>query len=208
MPTLTDILETQRILGNLLYSHWLSEELFSFSWFSIVIPIIIFSAMFVILVDKSRLRELILYGSLLAIAYSFIYPIATTMILWQFQINLIPYIQNLVPFAFIFHPILHIIAYQYASSWKSFAITNTIAAGLFAFVALPIYVWLKVFQAYNWNYLYSFILAWGISFIARAVVIWLANIEQRHSEQPSRASLSPTLQPAMKLLNQDDENEQ
>ncbi|VBB09158.1 Hypothetical protein LUCI_4444 [Lucifera butyrica] len=201
-----DIVETQRLLANLLYSHWLSEELFSFSWFTIVIPMVVLSGMFVILVDKSRLRELILYGSILAVAYGLIYPIASTMTLWQFQNNLIPYALDLVPFAFIFHPILHIFAYQYASSWKSFAITNTISAGLFAFVALPVYVWLKVIQFYNWNYLYSFILAWGISFIARAVVIWLADIEQRHSTQPNQVSLSPRIQPAMKLL-EDDENE-
>lgn len=207
MATLTDIVETQRLLGNLLYAHWLSEELFSFGWFSIAIPTVVFIAMFVILVDKSRLRELILYGSLLAMAYGFIYPIASNMLLWQYQVNLIPYVQNLVPFAYIFHPILHIFAYQYASTWKSFMITNTIASGLFAFVALPVYVWLEVFQSYNWNYLYSFILAWSISFIARAVVIWLANIEQSHSTQSRRVSLSPTLQPAMKLFDQDEENE-
>lgn len=207
MATLTDIVETQRLLGNLLYTHWLSEELFSLGWFSIAIPTVVFIAMFVILVDKNRLRELILYGSLLAMAYGFIYPIATNMLLWQYQVNFIPYVQNLVPFAFIFHPILHIFAYQYASTWKSFLITNTIASGLFAFVALPVYVWLKIFQAYNWNYLYSFILAWGISVVARAVVIWLANIEQSHSTQSRRASLTPTLQPAMKLFDQDDENE-
>jgi len=208
MSTLTSILETQRILGSLLYSHWLSEELFSFSWFSMAIPMVILAVLFVILVDKSRLRELILFGSILALSYSFVYSIAIPMTLWQFQSNLIPYDQNLIPFAFIFHPILHIFAYQYASSWKSFAITNTIAAALFAFVALPVYIWVKVAQFYNWNYLYSFILAWTISFMARAVTIWLASIEQRHSTQPSRAALSPTLQPAMKPLNQDDEKEQ
>jgi hypothetical protein len=206
MPTLTDIIEAQQILGNLLYSHWISQELFSFGWFTIVIPTVILSVVFVILVDKSRLRELILYGAILATAYAFIYPIAITMTLWQFQNNFIPYALNLIPFAFIFHPILHIFAYQYASSWKNFAITNTISAALFAFVALPIYVWLKVVQFYNWSYLYSFIVAWSVSFIARAVVIWLANIEQRYSTQLDRASLSTGLQPAMKLF-EDDESE-
>lgn len=206
MPTMVDIVEAQRVLGTLLYSHWLSQELFSFSWFMIVIPMVLLPAIFVVLVDKSRLRELILYGTILATAYAYVYSIANALTLWQYLNNFIPYTLNLVPFAFVFHPILHILAYQYSSSWKGFAIANTVAAALFAFVALPIYAWLNVIEFYHWNYLYSFILAWGISFIARSVVIWLANIEQKHATRQNRASLSPSLQPAMKMF-EDDENE-
>lgn len=208
MPTFTEINDATLALWNLLYPHWLSVELFSPSWFAIVIPMILMYVVFFVFIDKSRLRELILYGSLLAVSFGYIDIVGTTMFLWEYKTHFLPFIPSLIPLSYTIHPIVHVFAYQFAASWRSFAITNTLASLFFAFIAQPLYVWLQVFHLQNWNYFYSFVLSWGIAFLARAVVIWLANIEQKHAIQQSRTSLSPELQPAMKLLDQDDKTKE
>ncbi|HWR41722.1 CBO0543 family protein [Sporomusa sp.] len=188
------------------YALWISKELFSFSWFVILISIIgIYTTMF-IFIDRSRLREIIFYGSLLTVSFGFMDVVGTTMGFWAYKTHFLPLIPSLLPVSYTLHPILHLLGYQYTNSWKSFAIVNTLISLYFAFVAQPIYVWAGILWLGGWTYLYSFITTMGITFFARAVVIWLANIEQKHATQPSRESLFPKLQPALKQFDKEDDN--
>jgi hypothetical protein len=168
--------------------------------------ILIYTALY-LLIDRSRLRELLLYGSLLTVSFGYIDIAATDMGLWNYKVHFLPFKASLIPFTYTVHPIIHLFAYQYTSSWRSFIITNTLATAFFAFVAQPFYVWAHILWLGNWSYLYSFIMAGAVTFLARAVVIWLANIEQNHAPQHSRISLAPELQPAMKPFDRDNENE-
>jgi hypothetical protein len=208
MPTFTELNNAIVNLWNVLYTRWLSEELFSFNWFLIVGTIIIMYAVFIKLIDKSRVREILLYGSFLAVSFGYIDVVGTTIGLWVYNTHLLPLNPSLFPFTYTLHPIIHVLAYQYSHSWRSFSIINTLATALLSFVGQPIYVGLQIVVLNNWNYFYTFIVSMVVTFLARAVVIWLANIEQKHSTEPSRANLVPKLQPAMKLMDQDDENEQ
>jgi hypothetical protein len=206
MPTFTELNDAIANLWNILYTRWLSEELFSFNWFFIVGTILIMYAVLIKLIDKSRLREILLYGSFLAVSFGYIDVTGATMGLWVYNTHFLPLNPSLFPFTYTLHPIIHVFAYQYASSWQSFSIINTLATLLLAFVGQPIYVGLQIVVLNNWNYFYTFVVSMVVTFFARAVVIWLANIEQKHATTPSRASLVPKLQPAMKLMEQDDEN--
>jgi hypothetical protein len=164
------------------YALWSSKELFSLSWWIIVITMTDIYTILFILIDRSRLRELLFYESLLAVSFGFIDVAATTIGIWMYKTHFIPFIPSLFPFTFTAHPILHLLVYQYTNSWKSFAIANTIMTLFFAFVVQPFYVWTGVLWLGGWTYLYSFITAMGITFFARAVVIWLIlSINMLHS---------------------------
>lgn len=206
MPTFGEISNMRNELWDLSFKHWLSEELFSPSWFIIVISMVMIYIVLVVLIDKSRLREIILFGSLLAVAFGYIDVVATNIGLWEYKTYFLPFTPSLFPFTYTMHPIIHLLIYQYTYSWRSFAIWNTLATGFFAFIAHPFYVWSQILWLGKWNYFYSFILGLIITTFVRAVVIWLANIEQKHVKEASRTSLMPKLQPALKLLHKDDEN--
>lgn len=193
-------------LWNLLFTRWLSEELFSFSWFVILGSMFLIYIALFLLIDKSRLREIILYGALLSVAFGYIDVIGTNVGLWEYKTHFLPFVPSLFPFTYTVHPIVHLLIYQYTDSWRSFAIWNTLGTVFFAFIAHPFYVWSQVLWLGKWNYVYSFILGVIITSFVRAVVIWLANIEQKHVKESSRASLLPKLQPVMKLSNEDNEN--
>lgn len=116
-----------------------------------------------------------------------------------------PFTPGIIPFTYT-HPIVHLLVYQYTSSWKSFSVANTFVSLFFAFVVQPISVWMGIVWLGGWTYLYSFFFIMGITFLARALVIWLANIEQKHATESSRISLSPKLQPAMKPFDKGNED--
>lgn len=202
METFTEVVNSTANLWKMLYSHWILVELFSSGWFIIVASIVFIYTVLIIFIDKSRLRELFLYGSLLAVTFNFIEMVATNTGLVAYKTKLLPFMSTPFPFTYTIHPIVHMLAYQYTSDWRSFAVINTIVTAFFAFVALPFYVWAGIFWLGHWSYIYSFILAVVSSSLARAVVIWLANAEQKHATELNRISLSPKLQPAMKPLDE------
>lgn len=204
MPTFTEVANETVNLWDTVYSRWVSEELFSFGWFVIVGSMAIIYTVLIIFIDKKRLRELFFYGSLLSVSFNFIEMAATNIGLVAYKIKLLPFVSTPFPFTYTIHPIIHMLAYQYSPDWRSFIIINTITTAFFAFIALPFYAWIGIFWLGHWSYFYSFILAAGSSFLARAFVLWLANIEQKHATEANRISLSPKLQPAMKPVDEDE----
>lgn len=206
MPSFYDAVDTIYKLWDIKYTLWISEELFSLSWFVILIAMIGTYTILFIFIDRSRLREILFYGSLLSVSFGYLEVVATTIGLWGYKTNFLPFAPGIVPFSYTL-PVPHLLVYQYTSSWKSFAIANTIMSLFFAFVVLPLYVWVGVLWLGGWNYVYAFIMTMIITFFVRAVVIWLANIEQNHATQRNRISLSPKLQPAMKLFDKENDNE-
>lgn len=192
-------------LWDVTYNRWLSEELFSLSWFVILINTIGIYTILFVYIDKKRLREILLYGSFIAVSFGYIEIASTSIGLWEYKTHFLPFVSGIIPFTYT-HPIVHLLVYQYTNSWKTFSVANTIVSLFFAFVIQPFSVWIGILWLGGWTYLYSFIVTMGITFFARALVIWLTNIEQKHAIEPSRASLSPKLQPAMKLLDKDNED--
>jgi len=191
-------------LWSMVYTRWFAEEVFSSSWFVIAGSMILIYTILILFIDKSRLREIFFYGSLLAVAFNFIEMVATNTGLLAYKTKLFPFISTPFPFTYTIHPIVHMLAYQYASDWRSFAVINTITTAFFAFIAQPIYVWAGVLWFGHWNYIYSFLLAGFSSTMARVFVLWLASIEQKNATETNRSSLSPKLQPAMKPLDEDE----
>lgn len=204
MQTFTEVANTTANLWSMIYSRWISEELFSSGWFIIAGSMAIIYIVLILFIDRGRLRELFFYGALLSVTFNFIEMNATNIGLVAYKVKLLPFVSTPFPFTYTMHPIIHMLAYQYAPDWRSFIILNTIVTAFFAFVVLPFYVWAGIFWLGHWSYIYSFILAAASSFLARAFILWLANIEQKYATEKNRSSLSPNLQPAMKPLDDDE----
>lgn len=159
-------------------------------------------------IDRSRLFEILLYGSLLAVSYGFLDVTGTTVGWWAYETRFVPLIPSLFPITYTLHPILNMAVYQLTFSWRSFLIWNTILTAFFAYVGLPIFVWLHILHLGNWNYTYSFIVALGTSTLAKAVIVWLIGLQEKGKQESQSESypLNSLFQPATKPLEKDDEN--
>lgn len=189
------------------YYRWVTVEFFSPSWLLLAATLAATGVALLVLIDRSRLREILLFGFLLAFLFGYTDTIATEYGLWEHKIRIVPVQASVFPFSHTMNPVFHMFAYQYGRTWRVFALLNTAAAAFFAFVAHPLYVWADVLWLGNWNHLYSFAYLVAVPLGVRAFVIWLVEVELRHATRAGRNAVSAALNPAMKLLGEDKDND-
>ncbi|SPF41251.1 conserved membrane hypothetical protein [Candidatus Desulfosporosinus infrequens] len=175
------VYETSRLLANQSYQHWVSQELFSFGWFLTIIVLAVVYTIWLKLVDKSKLRDLLLLGSLCAVGFLitdivFLSFFGTV----EFKIRLFPFDPPIFLVSVTKAPIVYMLVQQYTSSWKGYLLWASIGAAVLAFVLLPIYSLLGILQLHNWNYFYQFLLILTGGILARAALLWITGIEQIH----------------------------
>lgn len=201
MPTLEAIVETKKLLWTQLYAHWLSSELFTFTWWFGILFFLVCYVIWWKLVDKSRLIELLLHGSLLAVISSVADIVADNLILWQYPVKFFPFTPALFPFHLTLLPIILMIVYQYTNNWRQYFTGTVIASVVYSFIILPIFAFVGEIKFYNWNYGYSF-----IAFILRSLIAYGAIMlcKQIQCSYEGRSEFShrftPICQPTAKPL--------
>lgn len=189
--------ETSRLLASQSYQQWISQEVFSFGWCVMVGVLVIVYAIWIIIVDKSRLTSLLLFGSLSAVGFG-----VSDLILegffgvWEYRIRLIPLIPSLFITSYTVGPILYMMVVQYTTSWKSYLLWASLATAVVSLGIVPIYGMLGIVQYHNFNVFYGFLLGITDAIVARALVLGLQGIEQRQSASGRVDKGFPGLQPA------------
>ena len=192
-----DIYELGRLLANVSYQHWISEELFSFGWFVSVGALIVAYGIWLILVDKSRIKDLLLLGSLCAVAFAVIDTVLVGFLgLWSFKIRLFPFQPPLFIVGLTMGPIMYMLVFQYTSSWRNFFLWNGIGCAVIVFGVLPVFSLLGIFQLYKWNWVFHYLLFFLVGTVARGLLFWFTSIEQNQPASKRMAQLYPKLQPA------------
>lgn len=171
------------------YKHWVSQEIFSFPWFFNTVFLLVLYIVWIKLVDKNRIRELLLFGSLLAVASMLIDTIAVTVGLWEYNIRLFPISPAPFPFDLTVVPILYMIVMQYTSSWRDYFIGAVIAAAIFSYIIVGAYILLGIKTFYKFNLFYMFILTILVTVIIKAIYNWIVSIETRNSVKKGKRSL-------------------
>lgn len=199
MTTLETITTTKTELWNQLYASWISTEVFSFTWWFTILFLIISYIIWWKLLDKSRLVELLLFGSLLAVMSAIIDTIADNLLLWQYIVRIFPFSPAFFPYHLTLAPILLMIVYQYANNWSKYLIGIVCAGVIYCFVIAPLFVAIGEVRLLRWNHGYTF-----ITFIARAMIAqWLLILckqIQCSYEGQSAHSFTPIFQPTTKPL--------
>jgi hypothetical protein len=174
--------ETARLLADQSYQHWISQEFLSYQWFIMAGVLAVTYTVWFKLVDTKRITQILLLGSLITVAGS----VANLYLsgfwgFWQYKISLTPSEPTVFAVSYTIIPIFHMLVFQYTSSWKSYLIWASIATGFLAFILLPVYSALGIFQLHKgWNYIYHFAMMLTKGIVARWIVLWLASLEQRH----------------------------
>lgn len=211
MEYLSTVQQIKLTLWNLTYNNWKTEELFSAQWWSLIAIIAISYIVWWKLVDKQRIIQIVLFGSLVSVGRIVMDIVGNNLVLWSYDIRVLPMIP--IPFIhdFTISPLIYMLVYQYSTSWKAFFVFNIVTTGALSFIFLPLLSASRVLNLYNWNYFYTFILVIFITSLSRAVMLWLLHLEQKYVVGYSRnRSMTPNLQPAMKPLekkNNDNEDQ-
>lgn len=201
MTTLEQISATKIILWNQLYTSWITEELFSFPWW---FSVLFLAGAYIIwwkLLDKSRLIELLLFGSLLAVMSAIIDTLADNLTLWQYKVRIFPFTPAFFPFHLTLAPISLMIVYQYTNNWYRYLIGTLFAAVIYCFGIAPLFVAIGEVELLKWNHGYTFITFLARAVIARSILNLCKDIQGSYREQADLLyDYLPDCQPAAKPL--------
>jgi hypothetical protein len=191
------IYEAKAVLHNLVLTEWLNQDLFSPTWWGVVAFIVFSYILCLTLLDKRRLTQILLFGSLMTVAVSLYDTFGANFNLWTYLTRVFPIIPSLFLYDFTVIPLYYMLVYQYSVSWKSFILWNAVAAGVISAVFFPVLVKLNIVAFSNWNPLYHFPFTFAFALLARAVVTGVVGMEEKRREE-FMASKNKSFQPAFK----------
>lgn len=128
-----EIMQKSDALNNLILTKWLKQEFLTFEWFFTLFVVLVCYLLFFYLVDKKRIVEILLYGSLVAVAYVVYDSIGMFFGFWAVKIAISPVYPNFFGSSLTVAPLLAMILYQYKSPWNSFLRWSILFSGLLIF---------------------------------------------------------------------------
>ena len=172
--------EVGRLLANISYQQWTTKELFSLGWFVILGVLAGVYAVWLKLLDKSRVRDILLFGSLCSIAFMLADVIFGSYLGFiSHGIDLFPLNPSFFIVSITVSPVLFMLVYQYTSSWRSYTMWLVICTAALSFGLAPLYMNLGILEYHRgWNHFFTFLRSVTVGLIARAIVLWFASIEQ------------------------------
>ncbi|MDF2635526.1 MAG: hypothetical protein K0R78_2400 [Pelosinus sp.] len=188
--------ETARLLSGQSYQHWISNEFLSFSWFFAVGMLAVFYTVWFKLVDKRKLGQLLLLGTLSSVGFIIgEIVLLSTLGLAEYKIRVLPLTPPLFLVSVTIAPILFMLIQQFTTSWKSYVLWVLIGMGALAFGLIPLYSLIGILQLYKWNYFYQFLLMITNGIIARGLLLLVISIQQSQSKGSRVIKVFPGIQP-------------
>lgn len=199
--------QTAEHLYNLIYTQWVTEHFLTPIWF-FQVALVLFSYVLVFyFIDKKRITDILLFGSLVAVSFAVYDSIGEQMQQWEYLKLIFPFSPNFFLGDLTLIPLYAMLVYQYTSSWRTFLLWITVWAGVSIFVLFNfVYSNLGIFHYLTplAKYLdFALFLLDGI--IARGIMLALLRMEARRGNMASKVSISNLIaQPAMKPSNKGD----
>ncbi|HEY8910086.1 MAG TPA: CBO0543 family protein [Desulfosporosinus sp.] len=181
--TTADMIHKLRLeLWNLSYTQWKTQTLFSIQWWSLIALIVIFYAIWWVIVDKQRLSQILLFGSFVAIQRIVMDTFGSNLALWSYN-GETPFYPSPFLHDFTVTPLAFMAVYQYCHSWKKFLVWTGVVTGIISFIFFPILSKFGILKVYeNWNYFYPSVMIFGIATLSRWVVLGVINIQQNNKD--------------------------
>lgn len=164
---------------NKTFQNWISNEFLSFPWIFNAVFLIICYIVWIKLVDKRRIKDILLFGSFIAVAAALIDLIGVTIGLWQYVVHLLPFSPSLFPFDYTIVPIIYMLVIQYTSSWRSYLTGSLLASAAIAFIINPLYVQVGILQYRRFNYFYMFLVIFVVTTVIKAIYNKISKIDSK-----------------------------
>jgi hypothetical protein len=176
--------EEVQIMAN---KYWISEDLFSYKWWLLATLMVILWLIWFKLVDKRKLVEILLGGSLISIVTLLLDLIGLNLGLWNYTSLLFAgFYPTLVPVDLVVIPVTYMLIYQYKVTLKSFFLTSIVVSGVYSFIAEPIFNAMDIYRMNHWRYIYSF----PIYIVLFLFIKWIVDLILNISNQPEKELIS------------------
>jgi hypothetical protein len=158
---------------------WLSDQLFKLNWWILLALFLINLFLWWKLSDKNRISELVLYTALVIIWVLALDEIGQELSLWYYTVDIIPLFPPFTAINISCLPLLYMLIYQYAKTWKSFLIVSAVMSIVFCFVFEPIFIWSGVYKMLTWKSWYGLPIYFFIGVASRFIMRRISVIMQK-----------------------------
>lgn len=195
-----------------LWGYQLNEwraNLFTGRWWFVIASIAAAYAVWWKYVDKSRLTQILLFGSFIAVFRIILDDAGASSALWVYTVKPLPFGHALFLNDLTVVPLGFMLVYQYCHSWKKFLLWAAITEMGYSFVFLPVLAKFDILRLYNWQFYYTFFIMLITAAVMRAILQKVIAIEQKHEyAKHYKSQCSPALQPAMKPLDKQNDKQE
>lgn len=170
-PTFPEINEQRNILREMELRRWLHHDLGSFNWWLMLGLTLLAWWLWVKTVDRSRLLEIIFYGSMVVIVSLVLDVAGVHLMLWGYPSKFDPTDPAFVPIDLVMLPVSYMLVYQrFGRHVGVFFFASLVTAAIMSFVLEPILVYLQIYQLLKWKHHYSFPIYTGMALVLRCFV--------------------------------------
>lgn len=159
MPQATALPQSVEMQVKLTADHmekWLAEDFLRLHWWALIVIYIVCIVVWWKLLDKRRLKELLLFTALAYIAVLAINEYGQELILWDYPTDIIPWFPPLSSVNLLLLPLIYSLAYQRFTLPRIFFSAVLVATAAFCFLIEPLLAWGGFFELLNWQYWMSF----------------------------------------------------
>lgn len=158
---------------------WLKYEFLSWQWWILLLFLTIPWILWVKLVDRSRIIEILLLGLITLFVTSLLDIIGVQLRFWVYPTQLAPITARALPFDCSLVPVGFMLLNQYFVKWKTFLMGLFILAIMYSFVGEPFSMWIGVVQYIKWKYIYSFLYYIVLGILSRLLIRKLMDIQKQ-----------------------------
>lgn len=163
------------------FGEWVQDELFSPNWWLLLFLFSLTIYLWWKKVDKTRLSEMVLYTSLIIIFVIILDELGDELSLWYYTVDIFPLFPPITAINISCLPLIYMLIYQYAKTWKSFIIATTVMALFFCFVFEPVFIWIGIYKLLTWKSFYGFPIYIFIALASKAALSVIKNSSSKRS---------------------------
>jgi signal transduction histidine kinase len=145
----------QRQLTDAHIKEWLAEDVFQLKWWLLILLIISIIIVWLVMLDKSRLQEILLFTALTAVIFMGINEYGEELVLWDYPIDIIPIFPPLSSINLISLPLIYSQIYQRFSR-RQFIYAVLITTAVICFAIEPILSLVGFYQLIHWKHFLNY----------------------------------------------------
>lgn len=157
---------------------WLKTDVFHARWWILVGIVLISFITWLILLDKSRLKETILFAAITTIIILALNEDGEELILWDYPTDIIPIFPPLTSVNLLMLPLAYSLAYQYFKTRWRFTWAVLIITAVLCFAIEPLLSLGDLFKLLNWQYWWGYPFYAASALAVRAVIKAAVKTEQ------------------------------
>jgi len=176
-PSSEYVRDLENILAYYRYVHWVKYEFLSLPWIMLTLLTIVMITIWLKLVDREKIKEILLYGFMIAITAVTLDELGYETRLWRYKYHVIAQFPHIMWIHLLILPIIYMLCYQYFPKWKSFLKVMFILSVFMALVCEPLLVQLDIYELLKWHYYYSI----PIYFLIGVIYKWILSQLEKNS---------------------------